>query len=167
MYYGRVYRHLRIDLLGPMNEPDWNGLEGPLAHFGGLDPLYQGLPQETQQQRLWAQQQPAVYDAESSETQWSGEYFAKWLASPQADTLKSIPLVVLTRAEGGYGNDSDIPAAQLEKERLDGQLMLSRLSTNSKQIFIRSGHNMNLEAPNEVASAIQSVVTAIRTHSKL
>jgi pimeloyl-ACP methyl ester carboxylesterase len=137
------------------------------AELKSLDPLYQGLPQETQQQRLWAQQQPTVYDAESSETQWSGEYFAKWLASPQTDPLKSIPLVVLTRAEGGYGNDADIPAAQLEKERLDGQLMLSRLSTNSKQIFIRSGHNMNLEAPNEVASAIQSVVTATRTHSKL
>jgi O-glycosyl hydrolase len=29
VYYGRVDRHLRIDLLGPMNEPDWNGLEGP------------------------------------------------------------------------------------------------------------------------------------------
>jgi O-glycosyl hydrolase len=29
VYYGRVYRHLRIDLLGPMNEPDWNGVEGP------------------------------------------------------------------------------------------------------------------------------------------
>ena len=29
VYYGRVYRHLRIDLLGPMNEPDLNGVEGP------------------------------------------------------------------------------------------------------------------------------------------
>ena len=29
VYYGRVYRHLRIDLLGPLNEPDWNGVEGP------------------------------------------------------------------------------------------------------------------------------------------
>lgn len=29
VYYGRVYRHLRIDLLGPMNEPDWDGVEGP------------------------------------------------------------------------------------------------------------------------------------------
>ena len=29
VYYGRVYRHLRIDLLGPMNEPDTNGVEGP------------------------------------------------------------------------------------------------------------------------------------------
>jgi O-glycosyl hydrolase len=29
VYYGRVYRHLQIDFLGPMNEPDWNGVEGP------------------------------------------------------------------------------------------------------------------------------------------
>ena len=64
--------------------------------------------------------------------------------------------MVLTRAEGGYRDgDTDIPAAQMEKERKDGQAMLASLSSNSKQISIQSGHNMELESPQSVAAAIQ------------
>jgi len=52
-----------------------------------LDPLYKILPPDEQKMHLWAQLLPAVYDAENSETEWSGEYFAKWLATQQAGTL--------------------------------------------------------------------------------
>jgi hypothetical protein len=97
---------------------------------------------------LWAQLLPAVYDAENGETEWSGEYFAKWLATPQAGALGTIPLIVLSRADGGYSDaDSDIPATQMERERKEGQAKLALLSRNSKQVTIHSGHNMNLEAP--------------------
>jgi pimeloyl-ACP methyl ester carboxylesterase len=133
-----------------------------------LDPMFNVLPEEARKAHLWAQQQPGVYNAQSSETDWSEEYFAKWLAAPQAGTLGSIPLIVLSRAEGGYRNgDADIPVAQLEKEYKEGQQKLVELSTNSKQVILHSGHNMNLEAPADVAAAIRKVVEAVRHRGKL
>jgi pimeloyl-ACP methyl ester carboxylesterase len=153
--------------VSPSDQPTLRAKDLP-AEFKNLDALYKVLPPETQQQHLWAQQLPAVYDAQNNETQWSGEYFATWLATSQVGALKAIPLIVLTRAEGGYSDaDSDIPAAQMEKERFEGQKNLTLLSTNSKQLIIHSGHNMNLLAPAEVASAIQHLVDAIRNHTKL
>lgn len=133
-----------------------------------LDPLYNVLPPAEQKLQLWAQSLPQIEDAENSQRQWSGEYFAKWLATPQAGRLGAIPLIVLTRAEGGYREgDSDIPAVQMEQERKDGQAKLALLSSNSKQIIIHSGHNMHLEASGDVAAAIHQVVAAVRNHGKL
>jgi pimeloyl-ACP methyl ester carboxylesterase len=132
-----------------------------------LDPMYNVLPPAEQKLQLWAQALPEIEDAESSQREWSGEYFAKWLARPQAGTLGAIPLVVLTRADGGYEDGLDIPAAQLEKERKEGQARLALLSNNSKQIIVQSGHNMELEAPVEVSAAIRQVVEAVRRHGKL
>jgi pimeloyl-ACP methyl ester carboxylesterase len=132
-----------------------------------LDPLYKVLPADLQKLQLWAQSHPMMYEEESSQLEWSGEYFAQWLSSPQKGTLGAIPLIVLTRAEGGYGNDADVPAAQWEKERHDGQAKLVTLSSNSKQILVHSGHNMELEAPDDVTKAIREVVTAVRQKRKL
>lgn len=137
------------------------------AELKTLDPMFKPLPPAEQKLQLWAQLLPQVYDAEGSETKWSAEYFARWLASPQAETLGTIPLVVLTRAAGGYGNDLDIPAAQMNQELKDGQAKLALLSTNHKQTFVSSGHNMNLEAPDEVTAAIREVVAAVRNHGSL
>jgi hypothetical protein len=133
-----------------------------------LDPMYRALPPAQQNLQLWTQSLPEIEDAENSQREWSGEYFAEWLATPQAGRLGAIPLVVLTRAEGGYSDgDYDIPAAQLEKERKEGQAKLTLLSTNSKQVIVRSGHNMELQAPDDVTAAIREVVEAVRHHGKL
>jgi pimeloyl-ACP methyl ester carboxylesterase len=131
--------------------------------FKTLNSAYKALPPDEQTMHLWAQRLPGVYDAENSETQWSDEYFAKWLATPQAGVLGTIPVIVLSRADGGYRDgDSDIPAAQLEKERKEGQAKLVLLSSHSKQVIVHSGHNMNLEAPEDVSNAIRDVVNAVR-----
>jgi pimeloyl-ACP methyl ester carboxylesterase len=133
-----------------------------------LDPMYNVLPSVQQKLQLWAQSLPEIEDAENSQREWSGEYFAEWLATPQAGKLGAIPLVVLTRAEGGYSDgDYDIPAAQLEKERKEGQAKLTLLSTNSKQVIVHSGHNMELQAPDDVTATIREVVEAVRHHGKL
>lgn len=132
-----------------------------------LDPLYKVLPDAAQKLQLWAQSLLEIQDSEGSQMDWSGEYFARWMKNSQAGTLGAIPLVVLTRAEGGYGNDQDVPAAQLEKERKEGQAMLVKLSTNSKQVIVKSGHNMELEAPEDVTAAIRMVVDAVRNGGKL
>src|SRR6266404_1631899 len=66
-----------------------------------------------------------------------------------------------------YDADSDIPAAQMEKERIAGQAKLVLLSSNSRQVIIDSGHNMNLEAPEDVTKAIHEVVEAVRRNGKV
>jgi pimeloyl-ACP methyl ester carboxylesterase len=140
-------------------------LPGELKH---LDSMYKVLPPDQQTMHLWAQELPGVYDAENSETQWSEEYFAKWLATPQAGVLGAIPSIVLSRVNGGYRDgSSDIPAAQREKERKEGQAKLVLLSSNSKQVLVHSGHNMHLEAPEDVGNAIREVVGAVRHHRSL
>lgn len=132
-----------------------------------LDSMYNVLPKAEQQMQLWAQSLPQMEDAEDSQRQWSEEYFTRMLASPQARILGSKPLIVLTRAEGSYPDDLDIPAAQMEKERQEGQANLTLLSSNSRQVIVHTGHNMELQAPDEVAVAIQRVVEAVRRHSRL
>lgn len=133
-----------------------------------LDSMYRVLPAAEQKMQIWAQSLPQIDEAENSQREWSGEYFAKWLATSQTGILGRIPLIVLTRAVGGYSDsDYDIPAAQMETERKEGQAKLALLSTNGKQVIVHSGHNMDLEAPNEVTAAIRDVVEAVRHHSKL
>lgn len=132
-----------------------------------LDPLYKALPAAEQKMQIWAQNLFAMYDADSSQTEWSAEYFAKWLETSQAGSLGKVPVIVLTRAEGGYGNNDDVPAAQHERERKEGQAKLVQLSRNSKQVIVHSGHNMELEAPDEVTTAIREMVDVLRTHKPL
>jgi len=127
-----------------------------------LDAMYKVLPKAEQEMQLWAQAMPQMDDAEASQREWSEEYFAKWLRATQAGVLGQIPLVVLTRAEGGSRDGSDIPAAQLERERREGQAALALLSKDGKQVIVKSGHNMELEAPDAVVSAIRDVVERIR-----
>jgi pimeloyl-ACP methyl ester carboxylesterase len=140
---------------------------GPPQPQEPLDRMYKALPEAEQKLQLWAQALPKTGDAEMSQMEWSGEYFAKWLAAPQAGTLGALPVIVLTRAEGGYDDSQDVPGAQMEKERKEGQAKLAQLSSNSKQIIVHSGHNMEIEAPAEVSAAIHQVVDAVRHHGQL
>jgi len=133
-----------------------------------LNPMYNVLPPADQELQLWAQSQPELEDAENSQREWSEENFARWLASPQNGILGSLPLIILTRTKGGFKDgNSDVPAAQMEQERQQGQARLALLSTNSKQIRVGSGHNMELEAPEEVTAAIREVIDAVRHHREL
>jgi pimeloyl-ACP methyl ester carboxylesterase len=132
-----------------------------------LDSLYDPLPATEKSLQRWAQSLPEINDAENSQRDWSPEYLQKWHDAPQEHVLGSIPVLVLSRAHGGFGDDLDIPATQMESERLESQRKLALLSTNSKQILIPSGHNMELQAPDSVASAIREVVDVVRQHRKL
>ena len=134
---------------------------------GPLDSLYDPLPVTEKRLRIWAQSLPGLDDAENSQREWSPEYLQKWHDTPQAGNLGAIPVLVLTRAHGGYGNDLDMPATQLEEERLEGQHDLTLLSTNAKQIIVSSGHNMELEAPDAVVTAIREITEAVIKHHRL
>lgn len=148
------------------DKPNTQTMSAPQAQ-PSLDSMYNVLPKDEQQMQLWAQSLPQIDDAENSQREWSEEYFAKMLASPQSGTLGDKPLIVLTRAEGGFADGLDVPAAQLEKERLEGQAKLAQLSSNSRQVIVHGGHNMELQAPDEVVAAIRQVVEAIRKHRRL
>jgi pimeloyl-ACP methyl ester carboxylesterase len=128
-----------------------------------LEPPLDRLPMKEQQMQLWAYAQPALRATVQSEVEWSPEEMLLMHNTPQAGVLGRRPLVVLTRAEGGYGNDLGVPAAELERERLAAQAALARLSTRGRQIIVNSGHNMELEAPDQVASAIRDVVEQVRS----
>lgn len=134
----------------------------PAAPAQPIEPPYDRLPAREQQFHAWAASLPSLEAAEDSQRQWSTEYFARWAAEPRDGTLGRLPLVVLTRAHGGYGDDLDMPAAEIERVRLDSQRALARLSTAGTQQMVEGGHNMHLEAPDTVADAIAVVVRAVR-----
>jgi pimeloyl-ACP methyl ester carboxylesterase len=131
-----------------------------------LDPPHLKLSKQNQRIDLWAGAQPSLAAAENSQKEWSSEYLAHQHATPQKGILGAIPLIVLTRTQG-YTRDLDVPASQLEQERLSTQRLLAALSTNSLQILVPGGHQMHLESPDAVASAIQRVVLAVRAKSPL
>ena len=103
-----------------------------------------------------------MYDAEESERTWSPEYFQRWYETPQAGSLGLIPLIVLMRAEGGYGNDLDIPAPTLEAERKQAHAHLAGLSLRGQVRVVPAGHNMQVEAPATVSQAIKDIVTTVK-----
>jgi pimeloyl-ACP methyl ester carboxylesterase len=137
------------------------GPHTPLAQMP-IEPPYDHLPPHEQQLHSWAAALPALEDAENSQREWSAEYFARWHRESQTGSLGSRPLVVLTRATGGYGNDLDVPAAEIERIRLNSQRALVELSTRASQQIVNSGHNMHLEVPDIVTQSILRVVHAAR-----
>jgi hypothetical protein len=92
----------------------------------------------------------------------------EWLhAKSQKGILGTIPLIVLTALTAATNDNLDVPASQLEDERLRTQKSLTELSSNSVQIIVPSGHQMHLEVPDVVAAAIQRVVVAVKAHQSL
>ena len=126
-----------------------------------VDQPFDRLPGDVQKLQLWAQSQRALAAAEENERTWSPEYFALWHNDPKLSTLGAIPLIVLTRAQGGF-KDLDITAAQQEAERKRAQAQLVALSTHGEQRIVASGEDMQVEAPGAVAGAIEDVVKIAR-----
>ena len=141
----------------PTDKPD---LPAHTSKIEPLEPPFDRLPSNIQKLHAWAQSQPALGNAEESERTWSPEYFQQWYDHPQAGIFGSIPLIVLTRAVGGYDDSLDIPGAQLEAERKEAQARLALLSKSGKNILVASGHNMQVEAPDVVVKAIRDAIDA-------
>jgi len=125
-----------------------------------IDPPFDRLPPEAQQDRLWALSQPKHYAEGDS-------YLAEEAArlyeedSKTEHPLGQIPLIVLTRSRDDY------PAAVAEvlsKEHKEQQASLARLSSAGKQIVVpNSGHHIQLDAPDAVVTAIRDVLNASRS----
>jgi pimeloyl-ACP methyl ester carboxylesterase len=139
------------ETLNPDERAPAEASPGPSAQ--ALDEPLSRLPPREQQWQLWAQSLGPIEKAEESQREWSTEYFARWHASPQDGTLGATPLIVLYRAAGGYDDDEE--GRRQEKARYAAQAALARLSTKGTSRTVRSGHQMHLEAPDEVVKAIR------------
>jgi pimeloyl-ACP methyl ester carboxylesterase len=142
-----------------MRATDTQAASRPAAP-AGIEPPYDRLPPREQRLHAWAAAQSPLEAAEDSQREWSAEYFAAWAARSQKGALGALPLIVLTRERGGYGNDLDRPAAELERHRVEAQRSLAELSSRGTQRIIAAGHNLHLEAPDAVAQAIRDVAAA-------
>jgi pimeloyl-ACP methyl ester carboxylesterase len=134
----------------------------PAGEPAAIEPPYDRLPPREQRLHAWAASQPSLDAAEDSQREWSAEYFARWAARSQKGVLGGLPLIVLTREHGGFGDDMDMPAAALEQHRVAAQRALADLSSKGMQRIIPAGHNLHLEAPDAVAQAIRDVAAAWR-----
>lgn len=133
-----------------------------------IDPLFKKFPDSIQQMQVWAQSQPKFIPSVQAEMDWSPEDVANMYAhkGEPAYMLGNMPLIVLTRGKGGFDGRAD--SLQLEKERLQAQDQLAKLSSNSKHIIdTNSGHNIHVEDPATVIAAIKEVFIAATKHTKL
>jgi pimeloyl-ACP methyl ester carboxylesterase len=133
-------------------------IEFPLNRLSAADQKWQ----------IWAQSQPIHFKTTNDEMTWSPEDVANLYANRSNPdyTLGDIPLIVLSRSKGDYEGIAD--SANLESERIVQQQQLAALSSNSKHITdSNSGHNIHLEDPGAVINAIDEVIMACRTHTRL
>jgi hypothetical protein len=112
--------------------------------------------------RTWALAQVKHYVANG---QGAMELEAEELALMIADVQKTPeplgdkPLIVVTAGRNEYRSGEE----HLERDRLDIQARLVRLSRNGKQIIAsNSGHHIHIEEPDLVSRAIRDVLAAIQ-----
>jgi hypothetical protein len=142
--------------------------ENPLATNTAIESPLDKLSSYDQKLQVWAQTQYSYYKAASNEMDWSPEDVANLYKNKgtPAYLLGDKPLIVLSKGKGWYANRPD--STELEMRRLKLQEDLSHLSTNGKHIVDKnSGHNIHLEDPANVISAIEQVINAYKTHTKL
>jgi pimeloyl-ACP methyl ester carboxylesterase len=132
-----------------------------------LEEGYGVLPAENRSLHQRFSAAASLEEAENGQREWSSEYFAEWDRHPQKGLLSDKPLVVLTRAESGESPRTNYSVEQADGQRLRAQTEQLALSSNSIQFVVRTGHNMHLEAPDAVSTAIRAVVTAARAHRNL
>ncbi|MEO8478046.1 MAG: alpha/beta hydrolase [Gemmatimonadota bacterium] len=124
---------------------------------GSLEAPLDRLPPEAQQAWRWASAQPILRAAAGAEMDWSPEDLARLHAGRLHNrrTLGDLPLIVLSRS--AVASDS----LDAERQRLQADLV-SLSSRGHLTIAPHAGHNIHLEDPELVVSAIREVVEAAR-----
>ena len=133
-----------------------------------MDPLFRKFPDSIQRMQLWAQTQSHFIQTVQAEMDWSPEDVANLYAHiGEPDyMLGNMPLIVLTRGKGGFDGRPD--SLELENERLQAQEDLAHLSSDNKHIIdMKSGHNIHVEDPATVITAIKEVYNAVTKHISL
>ena len=73
-------------------------------------------------------------------------------------TCGDLRIIVLAREKGGNDEGHDLPAAELERLRRQGQTDLAALSSRGELLFVNSGHEIELDAPEVVIDAVHRIV---------
>ncbi|HEV3224376.1 MAG TPA: alpha/beta fold hydrolase [Puia sp.] len=167
MAKGRIAPPIQISTIKNMDTVSTKE-NNPLVSNTSIEPPLDRLSPEDQKLQIWAQTQFSYFKSASSEMDWSPEDVADMYKNKRKPgyMVGNIPLIVISKGNGSYSGLAD--SAELEKQRLNLQEDLTHLSTNSKQIIDRnSGHNIHLEDPATVIIAIEQVIHAYKTNSKL
>lgn len=124
-----------------------------------IDPPFDKLPSDAQQDQLWALSQLKHYAA-------GDDYLPEEAAKIYAETATkhfpfgSLPLIVLSRSRDEYPPDV---SAVLSKDHKEQQASLANLSSEGREVIVpASGHHIQLDAPDAVTSAIQAIVNQNR-----
>ena len=142
--------------------------QNPLVSNTSIEPPLDRLSPEDQKMQIWAQTQYVYFKSASSEMDWSPEDVADMYKNKGKPDymLGDMPLIVISKGKGYYSGLAD--STELEQQRLEMQNELAHLSTNGKLIIDKnSGHNIHLEDPATVIQAIEEVLHAYKTHTKL
>lgn len=128
-----------------------------------LDPELRVLPPREQRWHAWADARPDLQEAMQSEREWSPNYLRDMTRTPQEGSLGDMPLIVLTRADGGYQRVAPPLGPDLERERVQQQAALAKLSKRGRQRIVKGDHDLQLTNPVAVATAIVDVVKEVRS----
>jgi pimeloyl-ACP methyl ester carboxylesterase len=144
--------------------PSMKEMEEMWKMMGGepkTEPPFDRLPKKFQEQRIWAMHQPKVLLADN------GSYWADEFAAMYADSLYSLgnkPIYVLSSGRDAFSKNADSTMRAIWLEKLEQKEKMANLSTNSKHIITtKSGHEIHLEEPELVITAIKDVINAVRT----
>jgi pimeloyl-ACP methyl ester carboxylesterase len=130
-----------------------------------LPPPLNRLPADAQRAWREGQGQPLYRMAWAAEMDWSPEDLARMHNERLTNrrSLGRVPLIVLARTAGDYEQGLAISADSLERERRYYAADLAALSSESELVFAKaSGHNIHIEDPGLVVSAIRRVVQRAR-----
>jgi len=138
---------------------------GTTASPQHLDPELDPLPPDARTVWEWAAAKRVYQASSAAEMDWSPEELARMHEQRLTNraSLGDLPLVVLARSKGDYPDGMQISADSLERERLALQADLAALSRRGRLVIARhSGHNIQLEDPALVITAVREVVDSVR-----
>jgi pimeloyl-ACP methyl ester carboxylesterase len=116
----------------------------------------------------WTVNQPLIRMVVQAESDWSPEEMARMHEARASDrqTLGSVPLIVLAQQKVDYDTGLGTSPDSLDHERRALQLDLARLSSVGELRFVASGHNIHLEKPTAVITAVEDVLQRARRAEK-
>lgn len=156
----------------PPTEDDLKQAEFNKQIFGApkIESPFDKLPPNIQTLRLWALNNPKLSAA--TDDFWAEELQAMFeTRSRTPQQLGDTPLIVLIGGKKSVDAPQGVSAEEwqrLSDEKRKQKTELANLSWNSKVIVSeKSGHHIQLEDPDLVASAIRQVIDAVRKRTKL
>jgi pimeloyl-ACP methyl ester carboxylesterase len=129
-----------------------------MAGMPRIEPPFDKLPGNLQEDRLWAMKQPKYMIADNGQY-WADE-FEKIYEDSVGNNLGDRPLVILSSILNIVPkNAADSARMLIAKEKERNHALMAKLSVNGKIIATdKSGHEIHLSEPDSVTDAIKTVI---------